>query len=118
MAAAVQAMRIYLRVVIGLGINAEGAARANVIIDEGLDNLEYLHELFDDDGVKTLCANMRKPAGTIPQPGWVPPNPNPNNIQAPQVPRLSQTIPAMCEQRLALAAYSAQPKLTIQSGGP
>ena len=64
MAAAVQATRTYLRVVIGLGINAEGTLRANTIIDEGLDNLQELHELPDDDGVKTLCANVRKQAGT------------------------------------------------------
>ena len=98
MAAAVQATRTYLRVVIGLGNNAEGTLRANAIIDEGLDNLEELHELADDEGVKTLCANVRKPAGTMPQPGWAPPVPNPNNVQAPQVPRTGQTIPAMCEQ--------------------
>ena len=108
MAAAVQATRTYLRAVIGLGITPEGTARANAIIDEGLDNLEDLHELADDNGVKTLCANVRKPAGTIPQPGWVVPNPNPNNLQAPQIPRPGQTIPAMCEQRLALAAYAAK----------
>ena len=98
MAAAVQTTRTYLRVVIGLGINAEGTLRANAIIDEGLDNLEELHELADDNVVKTLCANVRKPAGTIAQPGWVPPVPNLNNVQAPQVPRTGQTIPAMCEQ--------------------
>ena len=106
--AAVQATRAYLRVVIGLGANAEGTLRANAIIAEGLDNLDELYELADDDGVKTLCANVRKPAGTVAQPGWVAPVPNPNNVQAPQVPRAGQTIPAMCEQRLALAAYSAK----------
>ena len=58
----------------------------NAIIDEGLDNLEDLHKLADDNGVKTLCANVRKPAGTIPQPGWVAPNPNPKNVQAQQIP--------------------------------
>ena len=67
--AAVQATRAYLRVVIGLGANAEGTLRANVIIAEGLDNLEELHELADDDDVKTLCANVRKPAGTMAQQG-------------------------------------------------
>ena len=109
MAAAVQATRTYLRVVIGLGVTTEGTARANAIIDEGLDNLEDLHELADDNGVKTpLCANVRKPAGTIPQPRWIAPDPNPNNVQAPQIPRPGQTSPAMCEQRLALAAYAAK----------
>lgn len=106
--AAVQATRAYLRTVIGLGVNAEGTARANAIIDEGLNDLDDLHELADDDGVKTLCANVRKPAGTIAQPGWVAPNPNPNNLQAPMIPRPGQTIPAMCEQRLSLAAYAAK----------
>ena len=106
--AAVQATRAYLRTVIGLGANAEGTARANAIIDEGLNDLEDLYELADDDGVKTLCSNVRKPAGTIPQPGWQAPAPNPNNVQAPQIPRPGHTIPAMCEQRLALAAYAAK----------
>ena len=106
--AAVQATRAYLRVIIGLGVTAEGRTRANAIIDEDLNNLEDLHELADDNGVKTLCANVRKPAGTIPQPGWVAPDPNPNNVQAPQIPRPGQTILAMCEQRLALAAYAAK----------
>ena len=73
-----------------------------------LHNIKELHKLADDDGVKTLCANVRKTAGTVAQPGWAPPVPNPNNVQAPQVPRTGQTIPAMCEQRLALAAYSAK----------
>ena len=50
--AAVQATRTYLRAVIGLGVNAEGTARANTIISEGLDNLDDLHELADDDGIK------------------------------------------------------------------
>ena len=108
MAAAVQATRTYLRVVIELGNNAKGTLRANAIIDEGLDNLEELHELADDDGVKMLCANVRKPAGTVEQPGWVPPVPNPNNLQAPQTPRTGQTIPALCKQRLTLAAYAAK----------
>ena len=106
--AAVQATRAYLRTIIGLGANAEGTARANAIIEEGLSDLEDLYELADDNGVKTLCANVRKPAGTIAQPGWIAPNPNPNNVQAPRIPRPGQTIPAMCEQRLALAAYAAK----------
>ena len=106
--AALQATRAYLRTVIGLGANAEGTARANAIIDEGLNDLEDLYELADDDGVKTLCANIGKPAGTVPQPGWRAPVPNPNNLRAPQVPRPGHTIPAMCEQRLALAAYAAK----------
>ena len=43
----------------------------------------------------------------MPQPGWVAPVPNPNNAVAPQVPRIGQVIPAICEQRLTMAAYGS-----------
>ena len=49
--AAVQATRAYLRTVIGPGAIAEGMARSNAIIDEGLNDLEDLYELADDNGV-------------------------------------------------------------------
>ena len=103
----VAATRTYLRTVIGLGNDPQGLERANAIMAEGLDNLADIFELAEDDGIKILCASVRKPAGTIPQPGWVPPNPNPNNVVAPQVPRTGQVIPAICEQRLTLAAYGS-----------
>ena len=90
-----------------IGDDQQGMDRANAIMAEGLDNLADLFELAEDDGIKTLCSSVRKPAGTIPQPGWVAPNPNPNNIVAPQVPRTGQVIPAICEQRLTTAAYGS-----------
>ena len=103
----VAATRTYLRTVIGLGNDPQGLERANAIMAEGLDNLADIFELSEDDGIKILCASVRKPAGTVAQPGWVAPNPNPNNLVAPQVPRAGQVIPAICEQRLTLAAYGS-----------
>ena len=103
----VNATRTYLRTVIGLGNNAEGTERADAIMSEGLNDLADIHELANDDGIKTLCASVRKPAGTIAQPGWVAPVPNPNQLAAPQVPRAGKVIPAICEQRMMMAAYGA-----------
>ena len=103
----IAAMRTYLRTVIGLGNDPQGLERANAIMTEGLDNLADIFELTEDDGIKILCASVRKPAGTMGQPGWVAPNPNPNNVVAPQVPRVGQVIPAICEQRLTMAAYGS-----------
>ena len=78
----------YLRTVIGLGNNPQGLERANTIIAEGLDNLANIFELTEDNGIKILCASVRKPAGTMAQPGWAAPIPNPDNAVAPQVPRI------------------------------
>ena len=61
--------RTYLRNVIGLGNDPQGLERANAIMAEGLDNLADIFELSEDDGIKILCASVRKPAGTMPQPG-------------------------------------------------
>ena len=103
----VNATRTYLRTVIGLGNNNEGTKRADTIMSEGLNNLADIHELANDEGIKTLCASARKPAGTIPQPGLVAPDPNLNQLTAPQVPRTGRVIPAICEQRLLISAYGA-----------
>ena len=103
----VPATRAYLRVTIGLGNDAEGKERANAIIEEGLDDLSEIGELADDDGIKTLCSSVRKPAGTMPQPGWQEPDPNPNQLTAPRVARIGKDIPVICKQRLTLAAYGA-----------
>ena len=103
----VAATHTYLRTVIGLGNDPQGLERANAIVAEGLDNLADIFELTEDDGIKILCASVRKPAGTMGQRGWVAPNPNPNNVVAPQVPRVGQVIPAICEQRLTMAAYGS-----------
>ena len=74
---------------------------------EGLNNLADIFELAEDDGIKTLCASVYKPAGTMAHPGWIAPDPNPNNLVVPQVPRIGHVIPAICEQRLTMAAYGA-----------
>ena len=58
---------IYLRTVIGLGDNPEGTERARAIQEEGLLNLKDIWELAEDEGIKTLCTSVWKPAGTIPQ---------------------------------------------------
>ena len=102
------ALRTYLREVIGLGANQDGTDRANAIIDEGLDSIASLVDLDPDNGIKTVCANVRKPSGTIPQPGWIAPVPNPDNQTAPEVAKPGLPIPALCEQRLNLAAYGAR----------
>ena len=103
----VPATRAYLRITIGLGNDAEGEERANAIIEEGLDDLSEIGELADDEGIKTLCSSVRKPAGTMPLPGWREPDPNPEGLIAPRVPRIGKIIPVICEQRLTLAAYGA-----------
>ena len=102
------ATRTYLKDVIGLGNNDEGTAKANAVIAEGLDDLADLYELSEDDGIKRLCSNVRKPSGTIEDPSWVAPDPNPAGETAPLIPRTGHAIPAICEQRLALAAYGAK----------
>ena len=66
----VKATRTYLRSVIGLGNDQEGLERANAIINEGLDDLSKIGKLAEDYGIKTLCSNVRKPAGLMPQSGW------------------------------------------------
>ena len=103
------ATRTYLRTIIDLGNDPQGLERANAIMAEGLNNLANIFKLMEDDGIKILCASVQKLAGTMPQPGWVAPNPNPNpnNAVAPQVPRVGQVIPAICEQRLTMAAYGS-----------
>ena len=111
--AAVNAIRTYLKDVIGLGNNAAGTAKADAIIDEGLDSVDVLAEMYEDDGdiISTLCRNVRKPAESIDDPSWVAPVgadgvPIPGRV-APQVPKPGQPISAICEQRLILAAYTA-----------
>ena len=80
MAAEIAALRIYLRNVIGLGATTQiGAERANAIIEEGVSSISDLVDLSHEDGVKTLCANVRKPSGLIPHPDWEAPDPNPES---------------------------------------
>ena len=103
------ALRTYLRDVIGLGATTTiGTERANAIIEEGLESISDLVDLSHEDGVKTLCHNVRKPAGSVPQPDWIEPDPNPQNLRAPMIARSGQSIPSICEQRLTIAAYGAK----------
>ena len=99
--AATVALRTYLRQVIGLGMDLEGLERADATIDEVVDTPADLAELYDNKGIKTLCSNVRKPGGTIPDPGHVGAGP------APRIPRPGRSIPTACENRLNMAAYGA-----------
>ena len=110
------ATRTFLRDVIGLGDNEEDTQKANAIIAEGLDDLADLHEVSEDEGIERLCSNVQKPSGYITDPNWEEPDPNPDEETAPMVQRIGQPIPAICEQRLALAAYGA--KLYFLVGRP
>ena len=65
--ATVAAIRTYLKDVIGLGDNATGTARANAVIDQGMDDLAKIAN-FDEDNIQRLCSSVRKPGGTIPDP--------------------------------------------------
>lgn len=104
-------MRAYLRNVVGLGGGAAGAQKANAIMAEGLDDVSAFADMYDDDGdiIATLCSNVRKPAGQIPDPNWVAPALQPGQPAPPHpmIQRPGIAISAICEQRLALAAYSA-----------
>ena len=88
-------------------MDAAGTAKANAMIEEGLSVIDDIVDLYEDEGIKTLCQNVRKPAGLIPDPNWVAPNPNPGAAVAPMVPRPGQHVPALCEQRLNMASYGA-----------
>ena len=105
--AAVNAIRTYLKDVIGLGPGATGTEKANAIIEEDLDNVTVLAEMYEEDGdiISTMCSNVRKPVGQIPQPGWVAPEvaagaPAP---VTPMIPKPGLSIPVICEQRLMMA---------------
>ena len=93
------AMRAYLRDVIGLADSAgtNPNARRDAVRDEGLDSIQDFVE-FDDDGIRTLCASVRKPGGTI-----VDPTDPTRRIQNPGI-----SIPAIAEKRMKWAAYGAR----------
>ena len=61
------ALRTYFKDAMGLGPKADGTAKANAIIEEGIDDIANLHELYDEDSdtVTMSCNNVRKPSGTI-----------------------------------------------------
>ena len=100
-------MRTYLKDSIGLGVNDTDTERANAVIAEGIESIDNLIDLYEHDGIKTLCQNVKKLAGTIPNPSWVCPDPNPVGATASHIPTPGHQIPAICEQRLNLAAYGA-----------
>ena len=62
-------MRTYLRDIIGFTdtTGSNPAARRITIQEEGLSVLVDLLE-FDESGIKTLCASVRKPGGMIVDP--------------------------------------------------
>ena len=97
MAAALIELRTFLRQVIGLGQDPRRLERWNAVIDEGVDSINELAEVYDDDGIKTLCSNVRKSGGSIPDPTWAAPDPNPNAYVAPNVAKPSKSIPTICE---------------------
>jgi len=79
--AEINALCTFLTDIIGLDSNPIGTERANAIIGEGLNDIADLVDLSHENGVKTLCYNVRKPSGLIPQEGWIEPNPKPQNLQ-------------------------------------
>ena len=89
-------VRNYLQNIIGLGADAQGLARANAIIDQGLTSMDDFAD-FDKEDMITLCASVRKPGGTIQDP----------TDATRQIPNPGNSIPSMCEARLILAAYGA-----------
>jgi hypothetical protein len=59
----VAALRIWLVEVIGCTVPLRNA----IILDQGVGDLEMLGELEEDD-IRTLCYNIRKPGGMIVNP--------------------------------------------------
>lgn len=97
MAAATNAIRTYLKDVIGLGNDQLGTDRANAIIGEGLDNFDALVD-FNKDDIKSLCYTVRKPGGLMEDP----------NNNARQISNPGTSIPAIAESRLQVCAYGAR----------
>ena len=90
------AMRTYLRDVIGI---TDPVERRQAIQNEGLTTFSDFAE-FDKEEIETLCASVRKPGGTIPNPAA--------GAGAPAtIPNPGHNIPAICEKRLVSAAYTA-----------
>ena len=98
MALAEAAMRTYLRDVIGI---ADPVQRREVIQAEGLNTVSDFAD-FDKEDIETLCSSVRKPGGVIP-------NPNAGVAGQPAtIPNPGHSIPAICEKRLILAAFTAR----------
>ena len=76
------AMRTYLR-----DVFTDPVERRQAVQDEGLAVISDFVE-FDKDGIETLCASVRKPGGTIP-------NPNAGNAGGPAtIPNPGYSLPA------------------------
>ena len=96
--AAANAMRTYLRDIIGIAdIPGDANARRVAVQEEGLNTIDDLIE-FDDEGIQTLCQSVRKPGGTIVDPADA----------TRRIPNPGYSIPAICEKRLKAAAYGAR----------
>ena len=97
----VAAMRAYLRDVIGLADTPAPAAsineRRDAVRNEGLESITDFVE-FDDEGIRTLCASVRKPGGTIEDP----------NDPDRRIANPGYSIPAICEKRIKWAAYGSR----------
>jgi hypothetical protein len=91
------AIRAYLRNVIGMGNDALGTERATAVMAEGLDDMQSFLN-FEKEDIKALCSTIRKPGGTIPDP----------QDQARNIPNPGLSLPAICESRMILASYGAK----------
>ena len=65
--AATNAIKTYLREVIGFSDGEEGTLKANAMITEGLDSFKSLVD-FNKQDIKSLCSSIRKPGGLIEDP--------------------------------------------------
>ena len=92
------AMRAYLRDVIGV---QDPITRRQAIQDEGLEVITDFAE-FDKKDIQTLCASVRKPGGTIPNPNAAAAN------QPANIPNPGYSIAAIWEKRMIAAAYAAK----------
>ena len=96
---AANAMRVYLRDVIGVTDVTGGnvGLRRVAVQDEGLVVIDDFLE-FDEEGIKALCSSVRKPGGTIDDLA------NPGTL----IPNLGYSISAIAERRMKQATYVAR----------
>ena len=93
-----------------IGLNTE--AQAEAVRDEGLVTLGDFSS-FDDEGINTLCASVRKPGGLIPDPNNQATSSTRRARNQDQIPQVMIAnpgfkIPAICENRIKDAAYTAK----------
>ena len=97
--------RQYLLQVIGLSTEAQ----ADAVRDEGLTTLDDFAS-FNEEGIKILCASVRKPGGLIPDPN-APAAGGRGRGADPPPPMIANPgfkIPAICESRMKDAAFTAK----------